>query len=125
MALLRLARAWLSERLGWPTEVVPASHAPLLGRALTVLEAPVGQKTGQRLSLPSWLQQAPTPVREHFTDIYLQNRGTGHEGKATLTLGEDRSDTYRKELAAFLSETLSTDVTAGERWVTIPAAAIQ
>ncbi|SDD59890.1 protein of unknown function [Natrinema hispanicum] len=81
-------------REGRADEARPTEDASVLGRVLAVLGAPVGPKTDTRLSLPDYLEGAPDDVRETFVYSYLENRAIEHDGKATLTVREDRNRDY-------------------------------
>jgi len=106
------------------TELRPAEHASVLGRVLSVIGAPVsGKGPATDLSLPAYLDGAPTDVRQAFADVYLQNRAVEHADKRTLTINEERSAAFRRELAALLRELSGESVTAAEKYVTISSAA--
>jgi hypothetical protein len=86
-------------------EAVPDEHASVLGRMLSVLGAPVGQKHERTaLSLPSYLWDAPEPIRLDFARTYLLNRGHTRRDRPEMPvqIGESRSDRFREELVALL-----------------------
>jgi len=104
------------------TELRPTEHASVLGRVLSVLGAPVsGKDSTTDLSLPAYLDAAPTEIRHAFADVYLQNRAVEHDDKRTLTINEERSAAFRRELAALLRDLSGESVTAAEKYVTISA----
>jgi len=104
------------------TELRPTEHASVLGRVLSVLGAPVsGKGATTDLSLPEYLDAAPTEIRQSFADVYLQNRAVEHDDKRTLTINEERSAAFRRELAALLRDLSGESVTAAEKYVTISA----
>lgn len=102
-------------------EARPTTDGPVLGRVLSVLGAPVGSKTEQHLSLPVYLESAPTDVRETFVAAYLENRAVEHDGKATLTIKEDRNRTYLEALADLIESVADGPVELGEMNIVISA----
>jgi len=100
-------------------EVVASNPGSLLGRALSVLGAPVGTKRYVE-ALPPYLEAAPGDVREQFATVYLRNRGHERESHA-IQFRENRPDVYLDALAAFLEATLGTNVTRSEKNVYIAA----
>jgi len=87
------------------TEVIPDSDASVLGRMLTVLGVPQGEKNSDAaVRLPVYLGVAPPSIREEFVDVYLWNRGQTHAEKATITVHEDRSQEYLEQLAVLFRQ---------------------
>lgn len=83
------------------TELKPKQHASVLGRYLTVLGAPTGEKSERRsLSLPAYLDHAPWKVRRDFARVYVRNRGTIRTDLATspVQIREERSSSYQAEI---------------------------
>lgn len=111
----------VEDREGRADEVRPTTDATVLGRVLVSLGAPIGPKTGQHLTLPEYLDDAPRETRETFVVCYLENRGIEHEQKATLTIQEDRNQTYIEELARLIRSVSDGPVTVGEGRITISA----
>ena len=104
------------------TEVRPTKDATVLGRTLAVLGAPVGPKAQlEDLSLPWYLDGAPFEVREMFVLAYLANRAIHQRTKDTVQIQEQRSQSYRDELAALIEDVAKEPVTSGDRMVTISA----
>ena len=83
------------------TEIVPTDHASILGRVLTVLGAPIGEKAAQPLRLPDYLDAVDDTHREQFAITYLLNRGQEKDESDVITLHEERSNSYINELAHF------------------------
>ncbi|ADB63899.1 hypothetical protein Htur_5011 (plasmid) [Haloterrigena turkmenica DSM 5511] len=111
----------VDDRDGRADEVRPTDAASVLGRVLSVLGAPVGPKADQHLSLPAYLDEAPTEVRETFAYAYLENRAIEHDGKATLTIREERNRDYLEALAGLLASVAGGGVELGERDIVISA----
>lgn len=111
----------VADREGRADEARPSEDASVLGRVLAVLGAPAGPKTGQDLSLPTYLEGAPASVREQFVYAYLENRAVEHERKATLTLREERNRDYLEGLAALIDDVAGGGVEIGERDIIVSA----
>mgnify|MGYP006288833441 FL=1 len=106
--------------------VRPGEDGAILGRVLHVLGAPVGSKAhSESLSLPWYLEEAPLEVRKQFVQAYLSNRSTTSSDSHSVQIIEERSDTYREELAELIESIAGEPVTAGDRSVTISAAAVE
>jgi len=102
-------------------EARPTEDGSVLGRVLAVLGAPLGPKADQRLALPGYLAEAPADVREQFVYAYLENRAIEHEGKATLTVREDRNREYLDALAALIDDVAGGGVRFSERDIVVSA----
>lgn len=84
-----------------PTELVPAADDAILGRVLSVLGAPVGQKAKNEYALPPYLEHVDESHQRAFARAYVQARGSdGQWGRVHIK--EERSDSYLDGLAAFL-----------------------
>lgn len=108
-------RALEDERTGRTTRYRPAVHAPVLGRLLSVLGAPVGSGNGSRIALPGYLDRVPRRVRREFAETYLRNRAPGEGDSVRLREG---STGYRSELAALI------EAVSGERAIVCEEAVI-
>ncbi|WP_121743880.1 hypothetical protein [Natronorubrum halophilum] len=115
----------VDDRDGRADEVRPTTDASVLGRVLAVLGAPVGPKADQHLSIPDYLEDAPEGAREQFVYAYLENRAIPHEGKATLTLREDRNRDYLEGLATLIDDVAGGGVRIGERDIVISKSATE
>ena len=111
----------LLERDGRADEARPTTDATVLGRVLTTLGAPVGSKTEQELSLPSYLDEAPGYIRSEFVDAYLENRAIGREGSDVLTIREERNRDYLESLRELFEDVSGESVRLGERDIIITA----
>ncbi|WP_135536352.1 hypothetical protein [Halostella pelagica] len=111
-----------ADEIGRATEIRVTTDGAILGRVLTVLGAPLGEKaTRDDLSLPNYLDNVGQHLRLDFARTYVLNRGAIHEDKATVTISEDRPQEYRDQVAAFLEETLGQTVTSGDATITLSA----
>lgn len=113
----------VEDRDGRADEARPAEHGTVLGRTLSVLGAPVGRKTQQRLSLPDYLDHAPDEIREQFVMCYLDNRGAEHGD--ILKLREERNDSYLAALAELIEDAVGGDVTRSEKNIMLSKDATQ
>jgi hypothetical protein len=111
----------VGDRDGRADEARPTTDGTVLGRVLAVLGAPVGPKAGQDLALPDYLEGAPASVREQFVYAYLENRAVSHEGKATLTLREDRNRAYLEGLANLINDVAGGGVRFSEQDIVVSA----
>ncbi|OAQ54800.1 hypothetical protein HTG_04330 [Natrinema mahii] len=96
-------------------EVRPTENAPVLGRILATLGAPVGQKAKQDLSLPTYLDNAPEDVREKFVYCYLENRASKRDSRNTIRFREQRSESYLRSLTALIESVANGPVTISEK----------
>lgn len=103
----------VTDRDGRADEARPTDDGSVLGRVIAVLDAPVGPKADQRLSLPAYLSGAPDDVREQFARTYLLNRGQRHNG--ILKFREERNPSYLEALRNLLAEVTNADVTISEQ----------
>ena len=111
----------ISDRDGRTDEVRPAEDSPILGRVLSVLDAPVGPKADQHLTLPAYLEDAPADVKETFVYAYLENRAVDHDAKDTLTILEKRNRSYLESLAELIESVAGERVELGEKNIVISA----
>lgn len=97
------------------TEVRPREDSSVLGRVLSALGAPNGEKANTELSLPDYLDDASTSMRESFARTYLQFRLIERPQKTVASLREERSDEYLRELTIFFNDVLNVNVTISEK----------
>jgi len=127
-----LARELL-EAVGFPVETV---HADADGRATDyrpsgagrshlgrflhgVLDAPVGAKTEQKLSIPAWLDAVPPATRTRWVQLYIGLRGTTADDQ-WIRLTEQREGAYLAELGALIRSVVDDeDVRVGQDTVFI------
>ena len=88
-------------------EIEPNTSPVLIGRILSALGAPTGEKTSHSLlHLPAYLLHTSSRIRYEFAAVYLLNRGTPsteNANTAWLSVQEERSPTYSHQLAKFFS----------------------
>lgn len=109
-----------------PKEYRPLTDASALGRILSLLGAPVGPKNAAAsIHLLAYLDRASEPIRRAFVDVYLQNRGHRHGTTNVLTLREERSDRYLRELAALISEVSGGTASVSEKSVILASDAVR
>ncbi|ADD03885.1 uncharacterized protein Nmag_0293 [Natrialba magadii ATCC 43099] len=111
----------VDDRDGRADEARPTEDGTVLGRVLAVLGAPVGPKADQLLSLPDYLVVGSVDVRETFVYAYLENRAVHHEGKDTMTITEERNDSYLSSLAVLINDIAGGGVTRNSESITISA----
>ncbi|PCR89418.1 hypothetical protein [Natrinema ejinorense] len=123
-ALELAGTGYRTEESGTSQAVVPGEDAIALGRVLTVLGAPMGRKTEiEGLSLPWYLDDSPESVRKRFVDSYLENRALTDPTTDSIQIMEDRSQSYREELAELIESVTGERVTVGDESVTLSAEA--
>lgn len=105
---------------GRATEIVPTCNASVLGRCLVAMGAPRGEKVDLD-RLPSVVGEVPESVREEFVRIYVRHRAADEERKATLSIQEQRPETYLKDLGRLIADATDETVTVGDLNVTISA----
>jgi hypothetical protein len=110
---------------GRATQVTIDENASVLGRTLAAYGAPVGEKTGPSVSLPTVLDGAPRAVRLAFAATYVRNRaGTRMEHGAPVRFREERSPAYLDELAMFLGDVTRTETSRSEYNIRLSPAAV-
>lgn len=108
-------------------EIVPSEGAAVFGRLLSVLGAPVGRKAEQpALTLPEYLDGAPTHLRRDFAHVYVLTRATPIGETGRYRISEGRIPGALPELQAFLRAVTGADVSLGphDRLV-VPATGIE
>jgi hypothetical protein len=96
----------------------------VLARALVALGAPTGSKASDTVDpIPDWLLEAPAEARARAVQVMVLYRGHGYPNKDTISLFESRSRVYRESVATLIGSVVDGDVSAGNRYVQISAAA--
>lgn len=105
-------------------ELRPVENASVLGRVLTVLGAPRGEKNeAGRVSLPEYLEDAPERVRQEFVQVYLRNRGRRRPETDEIRLQVARPERYRRSLATLVRGLTGQSVSVSRTSVVLSAAA--
>lgn len=98
----------------------------VLGRALSVLQAPVGDKnTAGDLTLPDYLAQVDEAAGREFVQTYVHNRGQPSEdGSLIVRFRDRRSERYLKAVARLVRGLTGEPVTVreGDVFLSAPAA---
>lgn len=105
-------------------EVRPIEHGSVLGRVLTVLGAPRGEKNVRHnLTLPAYLGDSPKEIGRRFVKIYIHNRGQHREDTDLVKFREHRTQAYLESLAGLIRRLTGESVTVSERNIHISASA--
>lgn len=87
-----------------------------------MLGAPVGTKNPDApIRLPAYLERVPESIRRAFVEVYLQNRGHRRDDTAVVTLREERSDRYVRDLADLIGDVSGGSATVSEHNVILSA----
>jgi hypothetical protein len=107
-------------------ELRPGQHDSVLGRALHVAGAPVGDKNSQTVTgLPEWVETAPPAVRASVAELLVRERGAQRSAKATRMIQAARPPGYFQEVADLIADVTGEQVTASDAGVTISADAVR
>ncbi len=107
-------------------EYRPTRHASVLGRCLSLLGAPVGEKTPETpITIPEYLTADTTPlgIKREWLSIYLGNRAQLTTDSSILRFRESRPNAYLTAFAAFAESVVGEPVRITENNVvfTVPA----
>lgn len=98
----------------------------ILGRVLSVLQAPVGGKyAASDLTLPDYLTHLDEATAREFVQTYVHNRGDPHEGGSLVRFRDRRSVRYPKAVARLIRGLTGEQVTVCEKNVELSASAVQ
>jgi len=88
------------------TQIVVTGDGAILGRVLHTIGAPRGgEKHDGEISLPPYLDEAPSFIRRGFLKTYLRNRQRERDRDAPwLSFGEKRPPNYQRELIALIED---------------------
>lgn len=86
------------------TEVLPSGDKKgVLGRALSVIGAPVGPKASAAdITLPPYLDSAPDSIRCEFVENYVGLRGSKSKNREGIEVRESRPQRYHQQLAELI-----------------------
>lgn len=105
---------------GRVTEILPATDASVLGRCLVAMGAPQGTKTDLE-AVPTIVWESPDAIQRRFVEVYVAHRGAYFETKATTRIQEERPESYISNLYKLINKSVSSQVSHGERGITISA----
>ncbi|MFB6127694.1 MAG: hypothetical protein ABEJ79_10440 [Halolamina sp.] len=108
-----------------PTELVLRGHETVFGRCLACAGAPTGDKEAATVEpLPEWLLDASLQTRLTAAELYLLERATTYEDKATVMVQTgNRSDEFRASLGRLFRGLTDEEVSVGTNIVLSAAAA--
>jgi len=107
-------------------ELRPRQHASILGRALHVAGAALGDKNLKSTAgLPEWLATAPPSVRGSAAELLVRERAIVYPEKATRRIQSERHPQYFTDVAALIEDVTGESVTASDSGVTISADAVR
>lgn len=109
---------------GRATEARPTTDGAVLARVLIAMGVPATATVKQTATtLPAFVSECSDSQRAAFARIYALNRGATHSDKATLTIREQRPESYLQQLAAPFETVTGEQATQSENTVTVSAAA--
>lgn len=102
-------------------EIRPTKHAPVLGRVLVVLNAPIHGSADRIETLPEYLTVVSRDHRLAFARSYLDACIESTPERGTVTIRENRTNEFVDELVTFLAEVAGADVTRRDNEVVVSA----
>ena len=106
------------------TEVLPATHASVLGRTLAAWECPVGGRATIE-TLPAIVAQASEADKTAFLEAYVRHRAVEYSDKATSRLHGQQPPAFHQAIAELIAEVTGEHAHAGDNAVTVSAAAMR
>lgn len=106
------------------TEILPATHGSVLGRTLAAWGCPVGGRATVE-SIPAIVDQADATDQAAFLDAYVRHRAVKYPDKATSRLHGQQPLAFHQAIADLLEQVTGEHARAGERGVTVSAAAMR
>lgn len=96
-------------------ELRPRDGGAVLGRLLHAIGAPIGRKSDQTLTLPSYLNRVDAYHRQQFARMYLVHRGAPANTEGVgLTIQETRSKEYFYTLQALFEDVTEEPITLND-----------
>jgi len=106
------------------TEARATADGSVLARILAAMGIPTeGKSTEHPNRLPKFVTTLKADNRRCFVRIYVLNRAAKHPGKDTLTIREERRDSYLDDLTDLLRRVSGERVTRSGKSITISSAA--
>ena len=106
------------------TELLPATHGSVLGRTLAAWGCPIGGRATVE-SLPQIVDHAGEPGQAAFLDAYIRHRAVNYPDKATSRLHGQQPLNFHQAIAALITQVTGEHASAGNRGVTVSAAAMR
>lgn len=103
-------------------ELRPTTDASILGRVLTVLGAPVGDKD-EDVRLPDYLHAVSDRLAQEYVQVYLHNRGQEENGETVIRFGDTRDEVYPRSVARLIRRLTGERVSASGQDVELSRAA--
>ncbi len=109
-----------------PDQIRPLNGASYLGRALSVIGAPVGHKNEESVrQLPDWVDDAPDDAREAFVLLLVRGRGYDTDRRDTRFIKTRRGRKYFFDVADLIEDVAGEEANVTEQGVTVSAAAVR
>ncbi|WP_141212700.1 hypothetical protein [Halorubrum sp. Ea8] len=106
------------------TEVLPATHGSVLGRTLAAWGCPVGGRATVE-TLPTIVDHAGEAGQAGFLDAYVRHRAVDYPNKATSRLHGQQPIAFHQAIADLIEQVTNEHASAGDRGVTVSAAAMR
>ncbi len=107
-------------------QIRPDVGASYLGRALSVMGAPVGHKNDQTVrGLPRWVDDAPAGARETFALLLVRGRGYETDRRDTRFIKTRRDQQYFFDVADLIEDVTGESANVFEQGVTVSADAVR
>ena len=106
------------------TEVLPVTHGSVLGRTLAAWGCPVGGRATVE-TLPAIVDHAGAASQAAFLDAYVRHRAVDYPNKATSRLHGQQPLAFHQAIAELITQVTAEHASAGERGVTVSAAAMR
>lgn len=105
-------------------EMRPVEHPSILGRVLTVLGAPTGEKRdGATIRLPDYLHHVHDNLAQEFLQTVLHNRSQQQDGTEVIVFAESRDPLYLRSVARLVRRLTGERATVSEGNVELSSAA--
>lgn len=105
-----------------PAEARPSEDGAVVARVLSAMGVPEGGKSvTSPETFPTFVGDLERELRAAFVGVYILNRGTTSEGKATLQIREERSAAYLDGLVNLLRSVTGERVVRSGKTVTVSA----
>jgi len=114
------------ENDGAPDQIRPANGSSYLGRALSVMGAPVGHKNDETVrQLPDWVDDAPPEARRTFALLLVRGRGYKSDRRDTRFIKTRRGRQYFFDVADLIEDVTGEPANVTEQGVSVTADAVR